>query len=102
MGGSLKHKVTSGRLNCRVSVVIKQRAEEAAEMLGQSMTDFTETALAEKAQQVFSRFGSITLSQRDFEQFVKVINNPPAPTAALRKAAAEYKKLRAKHPESNW
>ena len=90
------------RLNCRVSTSIKRRAEEAAGILGQSITAFAETALAEKAEQVFSRFGSIQLSERDFRLFLKTIAHPPPPTAKLRKAAAAYKKLRAQSPESNW
>ena len=90
------------RINCRVSASIKRRAEEAAEILGQSITAFTETALAEKAGDVFSRMGAIRLSERDFQKFVKAINDPPRPTARLRKAAAAYKQLRARNPESNW
>ena len=91
-----------GCINCRVSASIKRRAEEAAEILGQSITAFTETALAEKAGAVFSHLGTIRLSERDFQNFVKAINNPPRPTMKLRKAAAAYKKLRARDPESNW
>jgi len=90
------------RINCRVSASIKRRAEEAAEILGQSITAFTETALAEKAGDVFSRMGAIRLSERDFQNFVKAINDPPRPTAKLRKAAAAYKRLRSRDPESNW
>ena len=71
-------------------------------MLGQSITAFAETALAEKAEDVFSRFGAIRLSERDFQRFVKAINNPPQPTSKLLKAAAKYKKLRARDPASNW
>ena len=90
------------RINCRVSASIKRRAEEAAEILGQSITAFTETALAEKAGEVFSHLGSIRLSERDFQQFVQAINDPPRPTPKLRKAAAAYKRLRAQNPEANW
>jgi uncharacterized protein (DUF1778 family) len=90
------------RINCRVSASIKKRAEEAAEILGQSITAFTETALAEKAGEVFSHMGAIRLSERDFQQFVQAINDPPRPTAKLRKAAAAYKRLRAQDPRSNW
>ena len=90
------------RINCRVNISIKKRAEEAAEILGQSITAFTETALAEKAEEVFSRFGTIRFSERDFQRFVKAINSPHHPTAKLRKAAAQYKRLRVRSPESNW
>jgi uncharacterized protein (DUF1778 family) len=60
------------------------------------------TALAEKAEQVFSRFEALRLSERDFQRFVRAINTPPRPAAKLRKAAVEYKRLRAREPESHW
>ncbi|PWU00694.1 MAG: hypothetical protein C5B51_24570 [Terriglobia bacterium] len=92
----------AGRINCRISPAIKRQAEKAAEIMGQSITAFTETALAEKADQVFARLSAIRLSEQDFARFVRAINRNPQPTAKLRKAAAEYKKLREKEPSSNW
>ena len=83
----------TARLNCRVDARIKQRAEEAARLLGQSITDFTEAALAEKAQAVFERAGRIELSERDFDRFVEAINRPAAPTPALQEAAEEYRRV---------
>lgn len=92
---------SQARINCRINFLIKKRAEDAAEILGQSITSFTEAALAEKAEEVFKRFGTLNLSERDFDKFVETINNPPAPTAKLKKAAEEYKRLREENPESN-
>lgn len=89
------------RLSCRVSARIKSRAEEAAAMLGQSITDFTESALADKAQAVFDQHERIQLSERDFARFLASIDSPKAPTVALQKAMAEYEQARADHPESN-
>ena len=89
------------RLSCRVSARIKNRAEKAASLLGQSITDFTESALADKAEAVLDRHDRITLSERDFAQFVAAIENPPEPTQELRDAYAEYSRLKALHPESN-
>jgi uncharacterized protein (DUF1778 family) len=78
------------RLSCRVSVRIKHRAEEAAALLGQSITDFTESALADKAQAVLERHERITLSDRDFDRFVAAIEEPAPPTQALKSAMADY------------
>ncbi|MGI4791281.1 MAG: DUF1778 domain-containing protein [Janthinobacterium lividum] len=89
------------RLNCRVSARIKKRAEDAASILGQSITDFTEAALEEKAQGVLERHERIVLSERDFAQFVAMIENPRPPTPELRDAMAEYQRLKAQFPESN-
>ena len=102
MKTSQKDSSTQTRLNYRVSAVIKRRAEAAAEVLGQSITAFTETALAEKAEAVFSQFSAIRLSERDFQRFVKAINHAPDPTVKLRRATAAYRKLRAREPQSNW
>jgi uncharacterized protein (DUF1778 family) len=92
VGNPQKHAPTPARLNCRISARIKRRAAEAAGILGQSMTAFTEFASA----------SSIQLSDCDFELFVKAIDNAPAPTAKLRKAAKAYKKRRLRSPVSNW
>jgi uncharacterized protein (DUF1778 family) len=89
------------RLSCRVSARIKHRAEEAASLLGQSITDFTEAALAEKAQTVLDMHARITLSERDFARFVELIDNPKPPTPELVGAMAEYQRLKAANPQSN-
>jgi uncharacterized protein (DUF1778 family) len=89
------------RLSCRVSAHIKHQAEEAASVLGQSITDFTEAALADKAHAVLERNERITLSERDFAKFVASLENPKPPTAALRETLTEYFRLKADHPESN-
>ncbi len=89
------------RLSCRVSARIKKRAEDAASLLGQSITTFTEAALEEKAQAVLERHERITLSERDFAQFTAALENPKPPTPELRKAMAEYQSLQAAYPDAN-
>jgi uncharacterized protein (DUF1778 family) len=98
---TLDEEKTSGRLNCRISPTIKRQAENAAKLLGQNMTAFTETALAEKAQQVLAEHERLSFSERDFERFVEIITNPQPPTPALQKAMARYEELRAAHPDNN-
>jgi uncharacterized protein (DUF1778 family) len=94
-------ETTYVRLSCRVSARIKQQAEDAASLLGLSITDFTESALADKAQAVLERHDRIVLSERDFAKFVASLENPEPPTQALRDAVAQYRRLKAEHPESN-
>ena len=89
------------RLSCRLSARIKHQAEEAAALLGQSITDFTESALAEKAQAVLDKHERIVLSERDFARFVELVENPAAPTEALQAAAAKYAELKAANPQAN-
>jgi len=92
----------TARLSCRVNPRIKQRAEEAAALLGQSMTDFTEAALKEKAEAVLEQVHKIQLSERDFEQFVAAVNAPKSPTNELVIAMKEYERQRSQEPEGNW
>ena len=92
----------TARLSCRVNPRIKQRAEEAAALLGQSMTDFTEAALRERAESVLEQFHKIQLSERDFESFVAAINAPKLPTQELVAAMQEYERGRTQEPEGNW
>jgi uncharacterized protein (DUF1778 family) len=99
---SAASRKTNDRINCRVSPAIKQRAEEAAHLLGQSITAFTESALAEKAQQVLADHEKIVLSERDFERFVEIITNPSPPTPALVRAMREYEAQRDAEPDGNW
>ena len=99
--------ITSGneqtaRLSCRVNPRIKQRAEEAAALLGQSMTDFTEAALKEKAEAVLEQVHKIQLSERDFERFVAAVTDPKPPTKELVAAMEEYERRRAQEPDGNW
>ena len=101
MRGARPHGA-SERLNCRISPDIKRRAEEAAQLLGQSITAFTEAALSEKAQSVLEQHEKIILSERDFERFVTAINDPEPPTPALVHAMQDYEKMRAANPDGNW
>ena len=92
----------TARLSCRVDTRIKQRAEAAAALLGQSMTDFTEAALKEKAEAVLEQIHKIQVSERDFERFFTAINNDIPPTTELVAAMREYERQRALEPEGNW
>ena len=102
MSLTITESVESSRLSCRISAPIKKRAEDAAKLLGQSITAFTETALAEKAEDVFAKLGVIRLSERDFDLFVRTINADMEITPKMKQAAEEYKQFRRENPNSNW
>lgn len=89
----------SDRINCRISPNIKARAEEAAQVLGQSLTAFTETALAEKAQSVLAEQERIVLSEEQFARFVSILEEPAPPAPALARAMRNYRKTRTAHPD---
>ena len=87
----------SDRINCRVDPRIKARAEEAARVLGQSITAFTETALAEKAGRVLAEQERIVLSEAQFARFVEILEDTAPPTSALQRAMEGYKATKTAH-----
>lgn len=92
MSTSTREKqVKSVRLSCRIRPKVKSDAEAAASLLGQSITDFAETALEEKAQKVLAENSAILLSEKSFSDFLSVIQGiPEKPSVQLRDAVAEY------------
>ncbi len=86
---------SSARINCRISHSLKEKVEAAARLRGQTVTAFTESALAEKAQEVLQNEERIQLSQSAFEAFLHAIESPPEkPSAKLQAALVEYKQQR--------
>ncbi len=92
-------KKNSDRLNCRISPVIKQQAEAAAQVMGLSITAFTETALAEKAQHILAEQERIVLSEAQFARFVEILEDKTPPTPALQKAMQKYQATKAAQPD---
>ena len=81
------------RLEARVSKEQKQLFQRAADLEGRSLTDFMVQAVQEAAHQTIERHGSLRLSARDQQVFVKALLNPPEPGKRLRAAAERYKKI---------
>lgn len=81
------------RIHCRVGAELKEKVESAARLSGQSLTSFTEMALAEKAQEVLDKEESIRLSQVAFQAFYEAIQAPPAkPSKKLLDALKRYRR----------
>ncbi len=82
----------AARLNFRLPSEIKERVENAALISGVTVTDFAITALANTAEEVLEKHQTRTLSNRDRDIFLAMLENPPEPNAAFQTAVKEYKK----------
>lgn len=82
----------AARLNFRLPDEIKKRIENAALVSGVTVTDFAISALAQTAEKVLEEHHTRTLSNRDRDVFLKLLESPPKPNEALKKAVKEYKK----------
>jgi uncharacterized protein (DUF1778 family) len=81
------------RMHFRMSPDVKQKVEKAALLSGQTLTDFAVSVLAQSADAILERHYATTLSDRDRDLFLEMLDNPPAPNAALRRAAERYRRL---------
>jgi len=86
----------TARLNFRLSPEHKTLIERAAHSTGQTVSDFAISSLIEDARRALQEARSTTLSLRDGQRFLQMLEQPPAPNAALKRAATRYKKYRAR------
>lgn len=80
----------AARLNFRLPSEIKKRVENAALVSGITVTDFAISALERSANQVLSQHEVRKLSTRDRDMFLAMLDDPPEPNEALRKAVKRW------------
>ena len=83
----------SARLEARISKTQKMLIERAAELRGQSVTDFVRDSLQNAAQKAVEEHNVIRLTIEEQRRFVEALLNPPPPNAALKTAAERYKRM---------
>jgi uncharacterized protein (DUF1778 family) len=79
------------RLEARVTDAQKALLQQAAELRGQTLTEFVVRAGEDAAMRVLERAGVYALSAPDSAAFVEALLDPPPPTARLRAAADRYR-----------
>lgn len=79
------------RLEARISAELKALLVRAAELNGQSLTDFVVGAAAAAARGVVRDSEQIAFSERDQMALAHAIVNPPTANAALQAAADRYR-----------
>ena len=87
--------VEESRLNCRLSGEAKSLIEKAASLSNQTMTDFAVSTLIARAEEIVERHHNIRLSAEASARFLDLLENPPKPNAALKKA---WKRRRVRRP----
>lgn len=85
----------SQRLMARISAEQKRLLQRAADIRGQTLTEFVVSAAQEAATRAIVDQEVIELSLRDSQAFAKGMLDPPPIGASLRAAARRYKKIMA-------
>jgi uncharacterized protein (DUF1778 family) len=79
------------RINFRLDASKKQLIEQAAAAKGLTLTQFATSTLCREAKEVLESDQILVLANRDRDEFLAALDNPPAPSEKLLRAAAAYK-----------
>jgi len=85
-------------LETLVSPEIKALWQKAAELEGQTLTDFVIASVQEAACKVISQHKTLKLNLEDSEAFVDALLNPPEPNNTLKAAALRYQQIISDRP----
>jgi len=84
---ALRHKVN--RVSIRLSDSQKSKIDQAAQILGMSVSSFVLSNALEAADRIEHH---IELSERDWNRFLEIIESDTEPTLAALNAAERYRK----------
>ena len=85
---------SSARLEIRMRPEFKDIIARAAGALGQTITEYTVSRLVENARRDIQEHETVVLSDRDRDAFLAMLDAPPEPNAAMKRAADRYRKAR--------
>lgn len=80
-------------ISAEMTAPVRARIEEAAAWRGVPVGSFVIEAATRAADEVLEHERLIQLSREDAERILALLENPPAPNAALRKAADAHQRL---------
>ena len=84
--------VKQERMHIRLDTLSKQKLERAAAYAHKSLSEFVLGQALHAADEVIHEHETLTLNEADWEVFLDALENPPKPSAKLKKAFAEHKK----------
>ena len=99
---TLKRQRKDVQFNFRTALENKEKVERAARIAKQTLTEFAETAVIERAERTLARHESILLSDQDFDRFVELMNAETAPTKTARREAKEFSQGRMGGGRYHW
>jgi uncharacterized protein (DUF1778 family) len=86
------------RIELRLSEESKDLLAMAASYSGMDMTSFVMATVLPAAKQVVAQQNQVAASRRDVAFIARLLDNPPRPNAALKKAAAAWRSLHGDTP----
>jgi len=84
--------VKQERMHIRVDTLSKKKLERAAAYAHKSLSEFVLGHALHAADEVIQEHETLTLNDVDWQVFLDALENPPKPSAKLKRAFAEHKK----------
>lgn len=85
--------MASTRFEYRLPVRLKKMVEEAANLLGVTVAEFTKRAVSEKAEKVCQRQNLLMLANQDRDLLMAALDAPPKAIPKLTKEFEWYEKI---------
>ncbi len=85
--------IAASRLELRINAQDKKVVSRAAELVGEGVSAFARAVLVREAKRIVESEQTVVLSPEESRRFLKALDRPFAPNAALRKAMAKGDKL---------
>jgi uncharacterized protein (DUF1778 family) len=79
------------RLDFRLNRQLKELIDQAACLMGQSVSDFAVSTLVERARRIVQENSTTILSDRDRDIFLAMLDADGRPNEALKRAARRFK-----------
>jgi uncharacterized protein (DUF1778 family) len=89
----MANDTTTARLEARLPADVHAMLKRAAEIQGRTLTDFVVSSAREAACRTIEETEVLRLSAEDQSRFADALLNPPAPAAALKRAARRRREL---------
>ena len=93
MSTSTRKKLKTARVEARTTPESLALMKRAAELQGQSVSDFLVSAGANAARKIIAQTEIITLNHEASMQIAELLTHPPEPPEALKKAVENHKRL---------
>lgn len=91
--GNAARKREDNRMDLRIEARHKELIKRAAAYEGATVTEFAVSTLVNRARRVVRDHETTTLSASDRDRFIALLDNPPKPNKALRRAAESHRQM---------
>ena len=92
-GNAARKRAEDNRMDLRLEPEHKDLIKRAAAYSGESITNFAVSTFVSKARCVVREHEITMFTAADRDRFIALIDNPPKPNQALRRAAKSHREL---------